>query len=323
MAFGGGSAREWQESAQTGGMSNHERQSWRDNYNGGRAAGDWTGNHNRDLASISGGSFSEKTGYGSVSKSAGGMYGASARYQSYLYEVQRHQPVNAPTKVVPAGTRTTYTQHVERVPNGYTTIVVGQPKDVPTNQAAPPPGSPPQAPGAQPASTSKLGGRPGVARTQTGRPGMAAPGGRVVQGAAGLGPKIEQIWVGGVRVNHDPGWSNGGAMEERWGEGAGELAGWGTFWADVEYDHKSGNGVLERVARGGMGELLTRKSADDLGSATNPLAPSGGVGSFIAGGILDQLKAWDRQYLSDPLARAFTGKTMEELEAQQPRGGGW
>lgn len=31
------------------GSNDYERQSWRDSYNGGRAAGDWTGNNNREL----------------------------------------------------------------------------------------------------------------------------------------------------------------------------------------------------------------------------------------------------------------------------------
>lgn len=49
MAFGGGSARDWQNSEQTGGRSEYEKQSWRDSYNGGRAAGDFTGTTNARL----------------------------------------------------------------------------------------------------------------------------------------------------------------------------------------------------------------------------------------------------------------------------------
>lgn len=49
MAYGGGSARDWQNDEQTGGRSEYEKQSWRDSYNGGRAAGDWTGNTNARL----------------------------------------------------------------------------------------------------------------------------------------------------------------------------------------------------------------------------------------------------------------------------------
>lgn len=80
-------------------------------------------------------------------------------------------------------------------------------------------------------------GRPGVV-SGGGYPG-AGPGagplaaGPVRQTAARAGmPVTTQIWIGGQKAAMDPGWSDGGDGEQRWGEWGGSLYGLGVMGAD-------------------------------------------------------------------------------------------
>lgn len=161
---------------QVTGQNEYQRQSWRDSFNGGRAAGDLTGNVNRRLDA-------ERRAF------QGSTWGGSSTQPSALERARTMGP----------GAR--------RVGNSN-----GAGTGVGVDQVATP-----------------------------GRVVTVGPGVGVVRGAAWNGwqlpvnkpDPVTPVYVGGLRLEPDRGWSDGGVAEQRYGEFGGSIIGLGVLGADV------------------------------------------------------------------------------------------
>lgn len=179
------------------GTSNSERQAWRDNFNGGYAVGAGASFYNAHLPGAGGG--------GSLGISKSGSDG------------QVKGSGNAvPT---PTGTTVKNVQPTNTGRGGGPTIE----KDwSPTRYA------PNQAGG--PVTT----GNPGPGQQAGTGPGTGGGwGGGPVKLKPKDNPEFTQIVMGGHNIVHDAGWSDGGDMEDRWGEWGGGIGGLGVMAADL------------------------------------------------------------------------------------------
>lgn len=181
------------------GTSNAERQAWRDNFNGGFAVGAGADFYN---AGKSGGGSLGSSKSGSDGQVKGG---GNAGPTPTVTTVKVTQPTNT------GGGR-----------GGGPTLVKDTSNWSPTQYA------PNQAGG--PVTTGNPG--PGQ-QVGTGPATGGGWGGGPVKLKPKDNPEYTQIVIGGHKMKQDPGWSDGGDFEDRWGEVGGAIGGLGTMGADL------------------------------------------------------------------------------------------
>lgn len=161
------------------GTNDFERQSWRDSYNGGNAAGDLTGNTNARLSE-------ERDSFQGATWS-----GSSSEYSALELAQLRGAAPDRPTQLV----------------NGL--MSGGSAGGAPRSAYAP------GTPRASVASALMAGG---------GAWGNHSPA------------KLQDLVLGGALIQANPGYSNAGDGEERWGEIGGELVGLAAMGADLGHN---------------------------------------------------------------------------------------
>lgn len=236
-------ASEWFDSVT--GSNDHQRQSWRDSYNGGRAAGDWTGNNNARLDS-------ERDRF------QGATYSGSSTQMSAIQLAQAiGKTVARPTASTGPGVA-----HVVKKPDA------GRP-------VANAPITGPGVGGIAPSPTPGPGG--GGMVTPKPRGGSLQLGGGPGNPGAGplrpnLEPEVTQVMIGGDWWEPNPWFSDADQFTQRYGEG--ELAETAFFVTTLGADIVWNSGRLGSVVIGPTIDRFSRELEQAAG-LTEPMAPMG------------------------------------------------
>lgn len=214
------------------GSNEYERQSWRDNYNGGRAAGDITGNVNRRIDA-------ERAQFGGHTVS-----GSSAQMSAAEWAASRGDTI----EYVGAGGGF----------NGYAVVTGGAPVPVRTTGVG--------------AATVVAGSTtgPGAAVVGSGvttGPGAAVVGGGPRRDGTGIQLPVDKpgllmpVYMAGHRMAMDRGWSNAEDGESRWGENEFLSPSWFHAWGVAGADTWANLNVEND------GPIRTRRVQEDLYNA--------------------------------------------------------
>lgn len=206
---------------------------WRDNFNDGWAAGDWTGNHNAAIAvekQLSG----DKSGGGGIVSAAGPVVTLGNGQK-----VTKDQVENAVGKLLANGPKQTTVK--TRSPDA---VVV-------KNNVA---GSP---------SGKAVAFEKGGTLTTSSSSAKRKPSASVVLKPT-INDEITQLVIAGQPVPIDTGWSNAAEAEDRWGEGEFLSPSWFYAWGVVAADAVKG---ADQAIKGWASSPETKKWATDFDNA--------------------------------------------------------
>lgn len=207
------------------GTNDYERQSWRDSYNDGEAAGDWTGNVNARLES-------ERDNFQGATWS-----GSSSEYSALELAQLRGAAPDRPTQLV-AG-----------LSSGNASA-----GNVPRSSYA-----------------------PGTSRGSVASALMSSGGAWGNHSPA----KLQDLVFGGALMQANPGYSNAGDGEERWGEIGGELVGLAAMGSDL--GHNAARMYFGENYRDlGPAQRLSILGNDVMGAAAT--GAEGALAAVFAGG---------------------------------------
>lgn len=252
------------------GHSQASAQAWRDNFNGGLAAGDWTGNHNAisPIFQGDGRSGSERERDAGITAI---FQGDGATGNRLLAEARAR---NAARQAANAG----------RGQGGPTAIAPNQPGGAP-----PPPSGGTWSPLTGPGKGSGGAGSTDPKKQKWGK----------VELSTGYEDKATQVIIGGALPTVDRGWSDAGEFEQRYGEMLADWYGVGVLYADQrkqaidDLAQKYGSDLM-RNDDGAWGDFQRwdaehgAKAGSDINrwiAEHNPFAPRTNTGELVMGGF--------------------------------------